>query len=470
MATHRVVSRLLTTVAVAGLVAACQTTREQEAAVRPEVAHSFLADKPAALQKHFYVALTQGPRNQVLNDMRLGLASLEMGNDKLAEQLLDNALAQIETVYVDNEHANKARRLFTTERVKDFKGEPYERAMAYYYRGILYMKAGDYDNARASFKGGFLQDSFAEEDQNRADFGLLQYLQGWASRCRGNTVTAEEDFKEFAGIKPDFPLPAVADDTLVLVETGSPPVKYSAGDTDGAKPKYLKYRRASATESARIGFTDQVQAPPVPPRKGEKQKAAPPPEQVSRSIAPLLLEDVYYQASTRGGREFDAILAGKAQFKSVTGTIGDAALVGAVFAASYASNSDGREQRDAAAVAGALLLVGLLAKTASDAAEAEADTRYWDNLPDRVHAVTLALPPSVTSLSVDFLGQDGSVLRTRQAAVTRAGSCGLAWVRGDSALPANPRAPSSAPVEAMFSPVTVPPLPAAPSSSDKPKT
>jgi hypothetical protein len=450
--------RLTMSVAAAALVSACQTTREQETTVKPEVVHSYLADKPAQLHKHYFVTLAQGQRNKVLNDMRLGLANIELGNDAQAEHLLDDALTQIETIYVNNENAAKARELFTKELVKDFKGEPYERAMAYYYRGLLYLKAGDYDNARASFKGGFLQDSFADEAQNQADFGLMPFLQGWASRCRGNTVTAEEDFKEFKAIRPGFPLPGTADNALVLVETGSAPVKYSATDPDGTKPKYLKYRRASATETAMVKFTDQVAGPA--PAKGAKA-AAPVMKSVDRAVPANLLEDVYYQASTRGGREFDSVLAGKAQFKDAANTVGNVAMTGALVAGALAMNSTNPQtQRDSAAAAGIMLLMAVAAKAAAEAAEPDADIRYWDNLPDRVHALTLPLPPSVTSLSVDLLASDGTLLRTREAKVTRAGPCAIAWARGESAVPANPRAPSSTSGQAMFSPVVIPPLPA----------
>lgn len=463
MAIATTTGRLLAGAALAALLSACQTVREQEVAVRPEVAHTYLADKPEALRKHFYVSLTQGKRNQVLNDMRLGLAALEAGHDLLARELFDDALLNIESIYADNEAAAQARQLFVKEAVKDFKGEPYERAMAYFYRGLLYLREGDYDNARASFKGGLLQDSFAEEDQNRADFALLAYLQGWASRCRGNTATAEEDFKEFRAINDSFPLPGPDDNVLVLVETGSAPVKYSAADENSSVPRYLKVRRASATETARIQLGEPVGGPPGKAR-------ALPPRAETRSAELSLLEDVFRQASTRGGRAFDAILDGKAQFKEGVDTVGNVMVLGGAAALAVAAErseqGETTEADGAVAVVGlGMVVAGLIAKGVAEAAEAEADIRYWDNLPDRVHGLPVALPAGVGSLSVEFMATDGSVVRTREAAVTRAGSCGLAWVRGKSALPGSPRAPYSAPSDTMAAPVVIPALPAAPTKS-----
>lgn len=447
-------ARLLAGVAVAALVSGCQTVREQESGVKPEVAHAYLADKPAELQKHFYVTLTQGKRNQVLNDMRLGLAALEMDNDKLASELFDDALGNIETIYSNNENAAKARELFTKELVKDFKGEPYERAMAYYYRGLLYMRSGDYDNARASFKGGFLQDSFADEDQNRADFALFPFLEGWSSRCRGNPTTAADDFNEFRGINSAFPMPGTDDNVLVLAETGAAPVKVSATDPNSSKPRYLKFQRISPTEGAQVRLTEMFQ-PPAP--KGAK--VPPPPEAKERLVKAEQLENIFFQASSRGGREFDSVLQGKAQFKQGANVVGDVAAVGAAVAATRASYTGNRND---AAAAGVLLLLAVAAKAAAEAAEPDADTRYWDNLPDRIHAATVKLPASVDRLSVDFLAPDGAVLRTKEAKVVRAGNCGLAWVRGQSAFPASPRAPYSTSADAMAAPVVIPPKPAAP--------
>jgi hypothetical protein len=433
----------LSAVIITGLVSGCVTTREQENSPVPSVVHAYLDDKPTELRRHFFIAQAQGNRNRVLNDMRLGLATFAMGRDRLAGQLFDDALQGIEAIYADNEEARKARGLWVKEGIKDFKGEPYERVMAYYYRGLLYMKAGDYENARASFKGGLLQDSFAEEEQYRADFALMPFLQGWAAHCSGNESLAAEDFKEFRALNKDTPLPRDKDNVLVLVETGAAPVKISNG------PR-LKIKRNGSTETARISWTD-----PEHPKDHPTETAVP-------------LEDIFRQASTRGGRPFDSILEGKADFKDTADTVGNAALIGAAVAAKVATERpryrETKEQREArqqvqagAAMIGAgLAVIGGLSKLFAHSIESEADTRYWDNLSDRVQGLTLALPDKVTSLSVDFQSPGGSSLETVQIPIQRTGKCGLVWARHGSAIPRNPRAPNSVPPDVMASPIVIP--------------
>jgi tetratricopeptide (TPR) repeat protein len=121
----------------------------------------------------------------VLNQMNLGLAALSAGQMDMARAALDDVLTQIEMTHAGTEQAAKARSLWYEEGSKVFKGEPYERAMAYYYRGIIYLKERDFDNARACFSSGILQDSFAEEEQNRSDFAVLDLMMAYACHLQG---------------------------------------------------------------------------------------------------------------------------------------------------------------------------------------------------------------------------------------------------------------------------------------------
>ena len=448
--------RLMTSVSMLALVSGCVTTQEREAAVSPQVAHSYLADKPEELHPHFYVTLAQGNRNKVLNEMRLGLATFEMGRFDLSEELFEDALQRIEAIYADNEQATKARQVFIKELVKDFKGEPYERVMAYFYRGLLYMHNGEYDTARASFLNGMLQDQLADEEQYQADFALMAYMQGWASRCAANPSLAKMDYEEFHKLEPSTPLPAESDNVMILAETGRAPRKYSATDPKATKPRYLKFNNGSfslGANAARVSYPSYLT---VPAPKGSK--AGPTVQRTDNTIRLTQIEDIFYQASTRGGRAFDSILAGKAQFKNVTNTVGNVALVGAGAAAGYALQ---RNDRDAAIAAGIMLLIAAGAKAAAEAAEPNADTRYWDNLPQIVHATTITLPETVGTVKVDFLRGD-AVITTKEVEIWRAGKCGFGWVREETAQPSTPRAPFSAPEDQMYQAVVIPPLPPEP--------
>jgi len=448
--------RLMASASMLAFVSGCVTTAEREAAVPPQIVHAYLADKPAELHPHFYVTLAQGNRNKVLNEMRLGLSAFEMGHFDLAEELFEDALQRIEAIYADNDKAKQARQIFVKELVKDFKGEPYERVMAYFYRGLLYMYKGEYDTARASFLNGMLQDQLADEEQNQADFALMAYMQGWASRCAANSSLAKMDYEEFRKLSPSVPLPADADNVMILMETGRAPRKYSATDPNATKPRYLKFENGSfslAANAARVSFPSYLT---IPAPKGSRAEATV--QRTDNTVRAVPIEDIFRQASTRGGRPFDSILAGKAQFKDTANIVGDVALAGGTAAASVAMYSG---DRDAAIAAGIMLLIAAGAKAAAEAAEPNADTRYWDNLPQIVHAATMTLPETVNSVKVDFLRAD-AVIATKDVDIWRAGKCGFGWVREETARPNGPRAPFSAPEDQMYQAVVIPPLPPEP--------
>jgi hypothetical protein len=110
---------------------------------------------------------TDLPGNRVLNQMEIGARAFWRADYATAKPALDDAILRIDSVFSDNANAAKARKLWYDEGSKDFKGEPYERAMVFMYRGLIYLHDADYENARAAFRRGLMQDAFAEEDQNR---------------------------------------------------------------------------------------------------------------------------------------------------------------------------------------------------------------------------------------------------------------------------------------------------------------
>ena len=408
--------RVAAVLLVAAAVGGCATTQqhEQEIDVPPEQMNSYLSDKPEELHRLYAKVLTQGERNAVLNHTRAGLAAMQLGYWDTAERSFDQALLSIEAVYAENEDAEKARSIWVKENYKAFKGEPYERAMAYYYRGLLYLREGDYENARASFKGGLLQDTLAQVNTYSQDFALLSFLSGWASHCNGNDDLAETAFEEAREHNAGLRAPS-ADARLLLVgETGLAPRKVAVGE----------YGEALALQRA-TGFRDQ--SVDVDMSGGQ--------------VGLVEAEDVFFQANTRGGREVERILEGQAQFKDASDTVGDAALVGGAAATSYGLSSG----NDGAAAAGlAVMAMGLVAKGMSAATRPDADVRTWDNLPDKVHLAAVEADPVPATATAKFLAEGGQPMARREFKIHDAGACAIGWARAHDAAEIPDAAPGSA--------------------------
>jgi hypothetical protein len=306
----------------------------------------------------------EGERNRVLNQMEIGARSFWRADYPAANAALDEAILKIGAVFADDPNAAKARKLWYDEGSKDFKGEPYERAMVFAYRGLSYLRAGDYENARAAFRQGQLQDAFAEEEQNRTDFGLLMFLEAWASHLNGDEDLRDEALAQLSALRKDLPEIGDKDDTLVLAETGYAPRKLG----DGADHSFFVYRRGKNIAENEVEIV----------RGGVAETAYP-------------IEDIYYQASTRGGRAIDKILQGKAKLKQGSGA------AGSFLADSSVAFTDLAGASDATAVVGGVSAVLLIV---ASKAKPQADVRSWSSLPDTVHVMTFASrgkPPALTA-------------------------------------------------------------------------
>lgn len=411
-------SALAACVSVAALVG-CQMDQahERELVVSADAMTVFLDDKPAEAKRLYRRVLLEGERNVVLNQSRAGLAAMWLGAKQAAEQSFDQSLSRIEAIYANTEEAEKARSVYYKENIKVFKGEPYERAMAYYYRGLLYLMAGDFDNARASFKGGMLQDGLAEDERYRQDFAVLAFLEGWTYHCQAMTTQASERFAEAAEVSSLKTLRAPEADHryLLIAETGAGPRKVGGGEF-----KHLL----------------QFEQPPSDGIVGAEFRIG---QQTVRTVA---AEDIYWQATTRGGRQIDAILNNKAVWKGDLDKVGDVMMT----AGTTTMMMGGMGGNDSAAMVGGLMmLMGAVAKANSAAMNPAADIRQWDNLPGTVHIATTVLPAPGTETYVNYLGADGTPTRSDPIYVpmTYPGQCGIAWARSLSPLEVSDSAPGA---------------------------
>ncbi len=298
---------------------------------------------------------------------------------------LDDSIASLGGLTAGDRSARQARGLFRKEDVKNFRGEPYERVMAYYYRGILYWMDGEMDNARACFRSGQIQDAEAAEGRYRSDYVLLDYLDGLATaKLAGD---GSDGFRRaVANVRGATPPPLdPAANVLVFIEMGRGPTKVAAGG-HGERLQYLP--GSGRAISVRVQLGGQVVVVPW-------------------------YDDLTFQATSRGGRVMDGVLANKARFKEGTGAFGDAAILsGAVLGSQqgYGSNVD--------EIGAGLLIAGVISKIVSSVTTPHADVRCWDNLPNTLGFGALSLPVGNHSGTVEFLDSAGRVLTTQSVSFT----------------------------------------------------
>ncbi len=334
-------------------------------------------------------------RDRVLHDYRQAAFALRAGDYPEAKARLDDAIARIGGIITNDAEAKRARGLFGAERSKTFIGEPYERVMAYYYRGILYWRDGEPDNARACFRSGQVIDSDPEQANHVADYILLDYLDGLASvKLQADGRDAWARAQATAGDKLALPAYQPAANVLVFAEYGYGPRKVAAGQYG----EMLRFHvEDSPSRSARLVLDQGKMIVPLP-----------------------TYDDLGYQATTRGGRVMDHILGNKAFFKSGADVAGDVALAGAVIANDQARRRDrrGKDDDDAERAAVGLGILGVIGKIAAAATQTEADTRQWNNLPQRLSFAALTLPPGEHVGRIEFLDREGHVLTQRTQRVS----------------------------------------------------
>ena len=200
----------------------------------------------------------------------------------------------------------------------------------------------------------------------------------------GDRELAEQAFNEVRKLRPDFTLPPLDHNILLVSETGTSPRKVA----DGLGHSELKFRRGKDIRENRAEFIVN----------GESYNAYP-------------MEDIFFQANSRGGRPVDKILEGKAVFRTNASDIGLSLTSAAEYlmlGAPLLGDSMGALQ----AVSGGLAVLGSVTTYAAIRSRPHADVRFWRNLPDTIHILTLA-SPAKAEIAVQYFDTKGEPFSTK---------------------------------------------------------
>src|SRR5262249_4751469 len=128
---------------------------------------------------------------------------------------------------------------------KIWKGEPFERAMANFYLGLIYYIHQDYNNARGAFENALFKlrdyadkkDVKNEYSEQESDFAIGLVMLGKTWQKLGRDDLAKANFDRVRQLRPD--LTALCDERrntqsnlLLVVEAGYGPRKIR--DADGS--------------------------------------------------------------------------------------------------------------------------------------------------------------------------------------------------------------------------------------------
>jgi len=323
------------------------------------VGRAYYAQQPGEARRILADLLERDPDGRALYLNELGVLDLDEGNLDDAYRSFNEANQIMEAF--EGANLQEVGAIVGSESSKVWRGEPYEKSMNSYYLGVVELLRHVDDNARAGFKNAIFFDSSRTGEEYQCDFAPAWFLEGFASARLGDETTAKQDFANAAGLAPDCAAvhAETSGNVVVIIDAGRGPSKVAAG-RHGEAIRFVDHS----------GRPDRVDLVADGATWGTSGKAG----------------DVYFQATTRGGRVFDAILRGKAIYKDAARTAGLTTLLLA---------DDMAEKYQTGA-----LLIGIGLLISSLALRAESDTRHWTTLPAEVQLFRGSLAPGTHEIEV----------------------------------------------------------------------
>ncbi len=342
---------------------------------------SFYAGDAAAAIRQLQPLAKKTNENFVLNNVRLGSIALASYDLDAAENAFLSAYEVINSTGVNN-GGRTLGAVLVDEKMKVWKGEPYERAMVNFYLGVIYYMRHDYNNARAAFENAlFKLRDYADENAKaykevESNFAPALLMLAKSFQRLGREDLAKANFDKLGN---KLMLKGLADfdrnaesNLLLVVDFGYGPRKVT--DFDGSVVRLAPtpmevgpIQRPMVWIDGSPLWVDSVNLPPV---------------------------DLLALAQDRKWQSLDT-------FRAVKSGIGTGLIAGGAFEGLRGASGEGSRQRTDLMVAGGLLATGLLLKATS-----QADVRQWELLPRTVFILPLKVPPGKHEINVSFPGAD----------------------------------------------------------------
>jgi tetratricopeptide (TPR) repeat protein len=324
--------------------------------------------------------------NFVLNNCRYGSSALAAGQLPEAENAF-MAAYEVMNGTKTNDGGRTLGAAVVFEGIKVWKGEPFERAMAHYYLGLIFLIKNDYENARAAFQNSlFKVREYASKDdldhykEVESNFALGYFGLGLCYLRTGKAELADASFKRAQAIDPRLG-PVIAElqqpgvNTLLFVDAGKGPRKSPRG--------WYNEESAFGPTPGEVGPIPQIIA------TVDGQRATNPNDSYSTV-------DTLAMAQERRWQDIDTLRKAKA-------VIGTGMMAGGTGLAAYGAHRGDQGMMWAG--------IGTALAGAAVAASSQADTRNWEMLPRTVYIVPLALPPGPHTITVQVGGSQSAPLQ-----------------------------------------------------------
>jgi len=133
-------------------------------------------DRNESIVKYHKPVVPPGHKDYALHELQRGLLFLELGDYLDADMRFANACKVMSQVAGDEDRETAA--VVWAESSKTYRGEPYERATAYFYRGLCHYRMKDYSGALAAFRRSLACDAETrtKEQKHLEDFTISHFM------------------------------------------------------------------------------------------------------------------------------------------------------------------------------------------------------------------------------------------------------------------------------------------------------